>query len=96
MNTKIKPTCGVVSTKKTVPVQPILNSGSFLIIKNRITQKVLRRSKKQKIEAKIKNESETSTLAPRDIYNKNINPENVDISIFTKILSIMRKRRANN
>ena len=27
---------------------------------------------------------------------KNINPENVDISTFTKISSIMRKRRANN
>ena len=52
--------------------------------------------KKTKIEAKIKNESGTSTLAPRDIYNRNINPENVDISTFTKISSIMRKRRANN
>ena len=51
---------------------------------------------KTRIEARIKNESETSTLAPRDNYNKNINPENVDISIFTKISSIMRKRRANN
>ena len=51
---------------------------------------------KTKIEARIKNQSETSTLAPRDIYNKNINPENVDISTFTKISSIMRKRRANN
>ena len=51
---------------------------------------------KTKIEARIKNESETSTLAPRDIYNKNINFENVDISTFLKISSIMRKRRANN
>ena len=51
---------------------------------------------KTKIEAKIKNESETSTLSPRDIYNKNINPENVDTSTFTKMSSIMRKRRANN
>ena len=47
---------------------------------------------KTKIEARIKNESETSTLAPRDIYNKNINPENVDMSTFTKISSIMRKK----
>ena len=39
MNT-IKSTCVVFSTKKTVPVQPILNSGSFAIIKNTITQKV--------------------------------------------------------
>ena len=51
---------------------------------------------KTKIEARIKNESETSTLVPRDIYNKNVNPENVDISTITKISSIMRKRRANN
>ena len=29
MKTKIKPTCRVFSAKKTVPVQPILNSGSF-------------------------------------------------------------------
>ena len=50
----------------------------------------------KKIEARIQNESEPSTLAPRDIYNQNINPENVDISAFTKISSIMRKRRANN
>ena len=49
-----------------------------------------------KIEASIMNESETSTLAPRDIYNRNIHPENVDISTFTKISSIMRKRRAKN
>ena len=51
---------------------------------------------KTKIETRIKNESETSTLAPRDIYNKNFNPKNVDISTFTKISSNMRKRRANN
>ena len=51
---------------------------------------------KTKIEARIKNESERSTLAPRDLYNKNINPENVDISTITKISSIMRKKRANN
>ena len=29
LNTKIKLTCRVFSTKKTVTVQPILNSGSF-------------------------------------------------------------------
>ena len=29
MNTKIKLSCRVFSTKKTFPVQPILNSGSF-------------------------------------------------------------------
>ena len=47
MNTKIKLTCSVCSTKKTVPVQPILNSGSFSIIKSTITQNDLRRSKKK-------------------------------------------------
>ena len=36
-----------------------------------------------------------SNLAPRDIYNKIINPENVD-STFTKISSIMSRRRASN
>ena len=82
--------------KKTVPVLPKLNAGSFSIIKSTITHKVLRRSKKQKLKQEQKNESETSTLAPRDIYNKNINPENVDMGTFTKISSIMRKRRANN
>ena len=50
---------------------------------------------KTKIEARLKNESERSTLAPRDIYKKIINPENVD-STFTKISSIMSKRRASN
>ena len=49
MYTKINLSCGVFSTKKTVPVQPILNSGSFSIIKSTITQKVLGRSKKQKL-----------------------------------------------
>ena len=51
---------------------------------------------KAKIEARIKNESETSTPVPKDIYKENINPENVDVSTFTKISSIMRKRRSNN
>ena len=37
-----------------------------------------------KNEAKIKNESETSTLASTVICNETINPENVDISTFTK------------
>ena len=52
--------------------------------------------KKTNIVAKIKNESEASTLAPRDIYNNNIIPENVDVSTFWKKSSIMRIRRANN
>ena len=51
---------------------------------------------KTKIEARIPNESETSTPAQGDISNNNSNPENVDISTFRKTLSIMRKKRANN
>ena len=51
---------------------------------------------KIKTEARLQNESEISTLALRDIHNKNINPANVDISTFTKISSIVRKRKANN
>ena len=51
--------------------------------------------KKTNIEARKKNESDTSTFAPSDTSNKNINHENVDISTFTKISSIMMKRRAN-
>ena len=51
---------------------------------------------KLKIEAKIKNESETSFLSPSDNCNKNFNLKNVDIGTFTKISSIMRKRRKNN
>ena len=50
---------------------------------------------KTKITARTQNESETSTLAPRDIYNKKINTENVEISTTTKIASIKRKRKAN-
>ena len=46
---KNKITFGVFSTKKTVPLQPILNWGSSSIIKSKVTQKVLRRSKKQKL-----------------------------------------------
>ena len=52
MNTKIKLNFGVLSTKKTVPEQFILNLGSFSILKNTITSKVLRRSKKQKLKQK--------------------------------------------
>ena len=67
----------------------------FSIFKSIITQKSFAEIEKTKIEARIKSESERSTLAPRDIYNKIINPENVD-STFTKISSIMSKRRASN
>ena len=49
---------------------------------------------KAKIEARIKNESETSTLTPRDIYNKNINPEIVDISTFTENLVNHEKEKS--
>ena len=95
MNSKIKLTCRVFSTKKTFPVQPILNSGSFFIIQKHNHPKSFAEIEKIKIEARIKSESERSTLAPREIYNKFINPENVD-STFTKISSIMSKRRASN
>ena len=51
MNTKIKLTCGVFSTKKIVPVLPMLNSVCFSIVKISITHKLLWRSKEnQKFE----------------------------------------------
>ena len=52
------------------------------------------RKKKTKYEARTKIESETSTLAPGDVLNKNLNLQNVDIGTFTKRLSIMRNWRA--
>ena len=95
LNTKIKLTCRVFFTKKTVPVQPVLNSGSFFQYSKAQPPKIFAKIEKTKIEARLKNESEMSTLAPRDFYNKIINPEMVD-STFTKKSSIMSKRRASN
>ena len=94
MNTKIKLTCGVFSTKKTV--KAYIEFGKFFNNQKLNHPKSFAEIEKTKIEARIKNESETSTLAPRDNYNRNINPENVDLSTFKKISSIMRKRRAND
>jgi len=48
-NNEYKSEINKSSTNKTVQVLPILNSGSFSIIKSTITQKVLRRSKNQKL-----------------------------------------------
>ena len=49
---------------------------------------------KLKIEAKIKEDSEKTPLAPRDIYNNHVNDSNAQISPFPNISSTMRKRRA--
>ena len=49
MHTILKITFVVFFTKKTVPVLPILNSGSFSTINSTITEKVLRISQKQKL-----------------------------------------------
>ena len=95
MNTKINLTCGVFSAKKTSGTAYI-EFGKFVNNQEHNHPKSFAEIEKTKIEAGIKNESETSTLVPRDIYNKNINPKNVDISTITKISSIMGKRRANN
>ena len=84
------------SLQKKHPVQPFLNSGSFSTIKSTKTQKVFAEiEKKTKIEARRKNDSERSTPVPRDIYNKNINPEKIDIISFSKLSSIMGKRGNN-
>ena len=96
MNTKIKLTCGVFSTKKDCSGTAYIEFGKFVNNQKHNHPKSCAEIEKTKIEARIKNDSETSTLAPRDIYNKNINPENVDLSTFTEISSIMKKRRANN
>ena len=69
--------------------------GKFLKNEEHNHPKSFAEIEKRKIEARIKNHSEKSNLAPRDIYNKNINHENVDICTFTKISSIMRERWAN-
>ena len=73
-----------------------IDFGKFFNIQKHNHPKSFAEIEKTKNEARIKNETETSTLAPRDIHSKNINPENVDLSSFTKIPSIMKKRRANN
>ena len=95
MNAKIKLTCGMFSTKKTSGTA-FIEFGKFFNNQKHNHPKSSAETEKTKLEAGIKNKSERSTLAPRDIYNKNINPKNADISTFTKISSIKRKRRANN
>ena len=95
MNAKIKLTCVMFSIKKTSGTA-FIEFGKFFNNQKHNHPKSFEETEKTKIEARIKYEYERSTVAPRDVYNKNINPENVDISSFTKISSIKRKRRANN
>ena len=66
MNTKIKLTCGVFSTKKTSGTAYI-EFRKFFNNQKHNHPKSFAEIEKTKIEARIKNESETSTLAPRDI-----------------------------
>ena len=87
MHTK-KVTCGVFLTKKTVPVLPI-EFGKFFNNQKRNHPKSFAKIAEARSEARIKNESETSTLSPGDIYSKNFNLEIVDISIITKLSSIV-------
>ena len=47
-----------------------------------------------KIEAKIKQDSEKTPLAPRDIYNYHVEDSNAQISPYPNLSSTMRKRRA--
>ena len=54
MNTKIKLTCRVFFTKKTVPLQHILNSGSFFNIQKHNHPKSFAEIEKTKIEARLK------------------------------------------
>ena len=66
INTKIKLTCVVFSTKKTSGTAYI-EFGKFFNNQEHNQPKHFAEIEKTKIEARIKNESETSTLAPRDI-----------------------------
>ena len=68
MNTKIKLTCGVFSTKKTVPVGTAYTEfGKFFNNQKHNHPKSFVEIEKTKIEARIKNESETS-LSRRGIF----------------------------
>ena len=95
MNTKIKLTCLVFSTKRLFRYSLYWIRELFFQCPKHNHPKIFAEIEKTKLEARIKSESESSTLAPRDNYNKIINPENVD-STFTKISSIMSKKRASN
>ena len=44
----------------------------------------------------MKNDCEVTSLAPRDIYNINVNTKNLEITPFAKLASTMRKRRATS
>ena len=97
LSTKMNLTCGVFSIfyKKDCSGTAYIEFGKFLNNQKHNHPKSFAAIEKTKIEAKTENESERSTLAPRDIYNKNINPNIFDISTFLKLSSIMRERRAN-
>ena len=94
--TKIKLTFSVFSTKKDCSSTAHIEFGKFFNNQEHNHAKSSAEIKKTTIQVRIKNESETSTPAPRNIYNKNNSPENLDISTFRKTTSIMRKRRAKN
>ena len=93
MNTKIKLTCGVFSTKKTSGTA-YFEFGKFFNNQRHNYPKSFAEIKKTKIEARIKSESETSFLASSDIYNKNINPENLDISTFYENIVNHEKKKS--
>ena len=70
MNTEIKLTCGVFSTKKHCYGTAYIEFGKFVISQKHNHPKSFAETEKTKVEARIMNESERSTLPPRDIYKK--------------------------
>ena len=78
MKTEIKVTCCVFNTA-------YIELGKFSNNHKQNYPKGFAVIKKTKVEARMKNESEILTLAPRDVNSKKINIEKVDISTFTKI-----------
>ena len=92
INTKIKLTCVVFSTKKTSGTAYI-EFGKFFNNQEHNQPKHFAEIEKNKNWSKNK-ERVWNINSRAEGYNKNINPENVNMSTFTKIWSIMRKRRA--
>ena len=91
---KAKSTCDAILTKKVVVAQPLLKMDFFFENQPLTHPKNPDEIQKSKIESKMKNETQRTPPAPRDIYNSNITSSSIEVGPFAKISSTMRKRRA--
>ena len=71
-----------------------IENGKVFVMQGHLHTEQKKLIEKLKIESKIKNESEKTAQAPRDIYNANVKSDLCEVIPFHKLSSTMRKRRA--